>query len=957
MARIFDNYDNGSSDTESGQDLTSLKVSAYGTDSIDLPSSDFAQNADFLRDGQDLVLQTNDGSEFTVEGYFNTDPAPTLNTPDGHTLTQNLVDSFVQSPGYGEYAQAGTLIDASPIGAIEEMSGHGTITRADGSTSDLSIGTAIYEGDIIQTSADGAAQITFVDESTFAVSENAKVALDRFQFDDGSDSGATDFSVLRGVFMYTSGLIGRDDPDDVHINTPQGSIGIRGTTIAGNVDTGEITVLEGAIVLRAFDGSEITLSNQFETGRFNSQSGGVEHYGTKNSAQFQTDFQSIKQVSGSIFNSFDAGDDGSDNGNGEGSNASDGNTDTPVDIDAQGEEGGDEASDSTGEGTGEGSLDAGQQGEGESGDSSQGNSKSKGRGQGRGDSNEGEEGGVDGQSAADQAGSDEASSDGGEASTGDTTVTADAGTQAVDLGQVFQAKVLIYFGKLFGNASLVAQGQALLAQALGQTSNSSNTSNSYDSRSDSDDSDNNDSNDSHDDTVNPDVYNTDTNRGTDKDDDLSTIKDGEVINLLKGDDIVDIEHDNTKIDGGKGSDTINILGGEGNTVWGREDSDVVTVDGNENIIHTNAGDDIIKYFGGDNNIIWSGEGEDDIYLTNDSSNGNIIHGQVKDAAWQDGEHDTIHLENGGTWDFGGLGSGYEFEIDSVEEIYALNSAADTINLHLNSAKMGNMIITTDLSDAVNVDITNWGTLYTYDGGNGGTLIITSDNDATATFSLGAAEATVTSGGELVAYYDKGGNSLDGKAFTGNNAEINLLDGNDTVNIQGTGNHVYGGSGNDTINLANTAGVNIIDAGTGTGDKINFTANAAAWEVGAIDSGRATEIGNAELVTISNGTTATDINLFLDATFLGTTFTAGVEDTFNVDVTALDLVSGDYTLSFDAGSGEATLFNTQANKGITIDNKPYSLGFIFEVLIFYKCKGFDIICIKKSLRKAGLCSYV
>ena len=72
---------------------------------------------------------------------------------------------------------------------------------------------------------------------------------------------AQDFSVLKGVFVFTSGLIGREDPDDVNIDTPSGSIGIRGTIIAGDTNSGEITVVEGAIVLRDFAGNEMTLAD------------------------------------------------------------------------------------------------------------------------------------------------------------------------------------------------------------------------------------------------------------------------------------------------------------------------------------------------------------------------------------------------------------------------------------------------------------------------------------------------------------------------------------------------------------------------------------------------------------------------------------------------------------------------------------------------------------------------
>ena len=91
----------------------------------------------------------------------------------------------------------------------------------------------------------GAVNLSFTDETQFAISENSHLTIDEYVYDPATESGVTDFSVLQGVFVYTSGAIGHDDPDDVTINTPRGSIDL-GTIIAGDADNGEITVVEGA---------------------------------------------------------------------------------------------------------------------------------------------------------------------------------------------------------------------------------------------------------------------------------------------------------------------------------------------------------------------------------------------------------------------------------------------------------------------------------------------------------------------------------------------------------------------------------------------------------------------------------------------------------------------------------------------------------------------------------------
>lgn len=260
----------------------------------------YVRDADLSRNGSDLLLDGPDGT-IVVEGYFSADTPPVLTAPDGSSLTPGLVDSFLKSAP--QYAQAASMSDESPVGSVQEFSGHATVTHIDGSSETITLGTRIYEGDIIETGGDGAVNISFVDETNFAVSENARLAIDEYVFDPSTSEGSTDFSVLKGLFVFTSGLIGRADPDDVTIDTPMGSIGIRGTIIAGNVDSGEITVVEGAIVLHDLHGHEITLASQFETAKFSPGGGGIEHIGQLSANDVTAKFSSISTVSGGLFSS------------------------------------------------------------------------------------------------------------------------------------------------------------------------------------------------------------------------------------------------------------------------------------------------------------------------------------------------------------------------------------------------------------------------------------------------------------------------------------------------------------------------------------------------------------------------------------------------------------------------------------------------------------------------------
>jgi len=302
MAR---NQENGADGGDSDQ---AQILQAGEQKEISLPDNGFLADSDLVRDGQDLVLRAPDGETIVIEGYFSTLSAPLLTTADGGQLTPSLVDSFVRYDGPTQYASGETLNDASPVGMVKEVSGAATITHASGMTETAVIGTAIYQGDIVETDGVGAVNIRFLDESTFAVSNNARLAIDEYVFDAGNTgAGASNFSLLRGVFMFTSGLIGRDDPDDVRIETPVGSIGIRGTTIFGVIDPNgesQITVTEGAIVVRNGTG-ERTLSNQNDTVTLSGFNDEIVYDGQAEQTQITQDYNVLRVVSPDDFAGMD----------------------------------------------------------------------------------------------------------------------------------------------------------------------------------------------------------------------------------------------------------------------------------------------------------------------------------------------------------------------------------------------------------------------------------------------------------------------------------------------------------------------------------------------------------------------------------------------------------------------------------------------------------------------------
>lgn len=119
------------------------------------------------------------------------------------------------------------------IGRVETVEGDCTVTRVNGTKSALAKDTPIQQGDLVETGANGKVSILFVDSSTFALGSDGSMVMDELVYDPKSHNGSSLTSVTKGVFVFVSGEIAANNPDEVVIKTPVMTIGIRGTKVAG----------------------------------------------------------------------------------------------------------------------------------------------------------------------------------------------------------------------------------------------------------------------------------------------------------------------------------------------------------------------------------------------------------------------------------------------------------------------------------------------------------------------------------------------------------------------------------------------------------------------------------------------------------------------------------------------------------------------------------------------------
>ena len=113
-------------------------------------------------------------------------------------------------------------IHRQAIGKIQTVIGSVTVIRAGGVVVQVDAGDPVYQGDTIETGADGAVGITFADGTAFNLSTNARMVLNEFVRDRNGSLNSTLFSLLQGTFAFIAGKGAKTG--SLQIDTPVGRI-------------------------------------------------------------------------------------------------------------------------------------------------------------------------------------------------------------------------------------------------------------------------------------------------------------------------------------------------------------------------------------------------------------------------------------------------------------------------------------------------------------------------------------------------------------------------------------------------------------------------------------------------------------------------------------------------------------------------------------------------------------
>lgn len=117
----------------------------------------------------------------------------------------------------------------------------GTVTKVEkqaqiGSTTAV-VGTPVHMKDEIRTGRNARLEVTFSDDTTLTVGEDALMVVDRYVFDPDASTGVLALNASRGAMRFATGKLGKMKNKDITVVTRSAALAVRGTVFwAGLID-------------------------------------------------------------------------------------------------------------------------------------------------------------------------------------------------------------------------------------------------------------------------------------------------------------------------------------------------------------------------------------------------------------------------------------------------------------------------------------------------------------------------------------------------------------------------------------------------------------------------------------------------------------------------------------------------------------------------------------------------
>ena len=124
------------------------------------------------------------------------------------------------------------------VGAVSKVTGQAQVGAAT-----AVVGTPVHMNDRLRTGANARLQVTFHDNSSLTLGENANVVIDRFVVNPDKSSADVALNATKGALRFAGGRIEQMHHKNIVVNTPYAALAVRGTQFWAGPIKGKYGVL------------------------------------------------------------------------------------------------------------------------------------------------------------------------------------------------------------------------------------------------------------------------------------------------------------------------------------------------------------------------------------------------------------------------------------------------------------------------------------------------------------------------------------------------------------------------------------------------------------------------------------------------------------------------------------------------------------------------------------------
>lgn len=124
---------------------------------------------------------------------------------------------------------------AKAIGYVMKTEGEAVVI-VDGKAQPAKVGMPVFVGSSIKTGENGSLGVTLEDNTLMSFGPKSELSFDAFVYEPSAQDLKLSAKITHGTLNYISGVIAKLKPEAVEINTPTGTIGVRGTHFLVKVD-------------------------------------------------------------------------------------------------------------------------------------------------------------------------------------------------------------------------------------------------------------------------------------------------------------------------------------------------------------------------------------------------------------------------------------------------------------------------------------------------------------------------------------------------------------------------------------------------------------------------------------------------------------------------------------------------------------------------------------------------